>query len=123
MHNKADLILSAPGDVLPPCTAYHQNRFLVLRGGAGVDDQIYVGFKLAGGTYAWAKIIVSGRDAVVNGLEINGTLDHDGSTVGFYATAPASKQAVTGSRGGNAALASLLTALSTIGLITNSSTA
>lgn len=54
---------------------------------------------------------------------IAGDLDHNGSNVGFYGTAPASKQAVAGSRGGNAALASLLSALATIGLITDSSTA
>lgn len=41
--------------------------------------------------------------------------------VGFFSTGPTAKQTVTGSRGGNAALASLLTALATIGLITNSS--
>jgi hypothetical protein len=46
-----------------------------------------------------------------------------GGNIGFYATTPAAKQTVSGSRGGNAALASLLTALATIGLITNSSSA
>lgn len=40
---------------------------------------------------------------------------------GFYNTAPVAKQEVTGSRGSNAALASLLTALATMGLITDSS--
>jgi hypothetical protein len=43
--------------------------------------------------------------------------------VGFYNTAPIAKPNVTGSRGGNAALASLLTALANQGLITNSTTA
>lgn len=37
--------------------------------------------------------------------------------------APAEPPAVTGSRGGNAALASLLDALATLGLITNSTSA
>lgn len=46
-----------------------------------------------------------------------------GGNVGFYNTAATAKQTVTGSRGGNAALASLLTALATVGLITNSSSA
>lgn len=50
-------------------------------------------------------------------------LSKSGGLVGFYGTSPASKQTVTGSRGGNAALASLLTALANIGLITNSSSA
>lgn len=43
--------------------------------------------------------------------------------IGFYNTAPAAKPTVTGSRGGNAALASLLTALANLGLITDSTTA
>lgn len=43
--------------------------------------------------------------------------------VGFNGTAAQVKQNVTGSRGGNAALTSLLTALAAIGLITNSTSA
>lgn len=43
-------------------------------------------------------------------------------TIGFNNTAPIAKPTVTGSRGGNAALASLLTALANYGLITNSTT-
>jgi len=43
--------------------------------------------------------------------------------IGFYGTAAQTKQTVTGSRAGNAALTSLLTALATYGLITNSSSA
>ena len=39
------------------------------------------------------------------------------------ATAPTSKPSVTGSRGGNAALASLITALASYGLITDNTTA
>lgn len=41
--------------------------------------------------------------------------------IGFYGTAAQSKQTVSGSRGAIAALASLLTALDTIGLLTDSS--
>lgn len=41
--------------------------------------------------------------------------------VGFYSTTPIAKPTVTGSRGGNAALQSLLTALANLGLITDSS--
>ena len=41
--------------------------------------------------------------------------------IGFYGTSKQPKQIVTGSRGGNAALQTLLTALSTIGLITDNS--
>lgn len=43
------------------------------------------------------------------------------SVVGFYGAAGSTKLTVSGSRGGNAALASLLTHLATLGLITDSS--
>lgn len=49
----------------------------------------------------------------------NGT----GDTVAFYGAAGSTQQTVTGSRGGNAALASLLTALATLGVIVDSSSA
>lgn len=58
-------------------------------------------------------------DAVVVSL----MLRHLGTTLGFYGATAVTKPAVTGSRGGNAALASLLTALASLGLITNNSTA
>jgi hypothetical protein len=41
--------------------------------------------------------------------------------VGFHGTDPQAKGTVTGSRGGNAALASLLTILANKGLLTDSS--
>lgn len=43
--------------------------------------------------------------------------------LGFWGTAPVVKGAVTGSRGGNAALASLLTYLASLGFLTDNSTA
>ena len=42
--------------------------------------------------------------------------------LGFHGSAPVAKQTVTGSRGGNAALTSLLSKLATLGIITDSST-
>lgn len=45
-----------------------------------------------------------------------------GTKLGFYGTAPAIKPNVTGSKGANAALGSLLTALAGLGLLTDSST-
>ncbi|KKN83862.1 hypothetical protein LCGC14_0295150 [marine sediment metagenome] len=57
-------------------------------------------------------------------VEIDGALNHDGSTVGFYGTAPIAKPAVTGARDNpEGALADLLTELANLGLITDSSTA
>lgn len=46
-----------------------------------------------------------------------------GGNVGFNNTAPIAKPSITGSRGGNAALASLITALANYGLVTDSTTA
>jgi hypothetical protein len=51
------------------------------------------------------------------------TLDGTANQIGFYGATPAAKQTVSGAKGGNAALASLLTALATYGLITDSTTA
>lgn len=45
-----------------------------------------------------------------------------GNTMGFYGSAPIAKPTITGSRGGNAALASLLTNLASLGLIIDSTT-
>ena len=53
-------------------------------------------------------------------LTLTGSLGVSGP-VGFNGTAPASKPTVSGSRGSNAALASLLTALANMGLLTDSS--
>lgn len=46
-----------------------------------------------------------------------------GVLVGFYGTTPVAKPTATGSRGGNAALASLLTALANLGLLVDSTSA
>ena len=43
--------------------------------------------------------------------------------LGFFGSTPAAKPTVTGSRGGNAALASLLTALADLGLVSDSTSA
>ncbi len=68
----------------------------------------------------------SGGSVGIDGaLAVRGpvTLGRTTDGVGFYGVWGALKQTVTGSRGGNAALASLLTALANVGLITDSSTA
>jgi len=49
------------------------------------------------------------------------TMGYSGGSLCFYGGSPQVKQTVSGSRGSNAALTSLLTALSTLGLITDSS--
>ncbi|MGW3144840.1 hypothetical protein ACWDG1_09195 [Streptomyces sp. NPDC001177] len=71
------------------------------------------------------NVQVAGKVEFVDALY--GTTKHvlDGAAnqIGFYGATPASKPTVTGSRGGNAALASLLSALATLGLITDGSVA
>lgn len=52
----------------------------------------------------------------------NGALAHAGSTAGFFSGTPATQPTVTGSKGGNAALASLLTALASLNLLVDSTT-
>ena len=51
------------------------------------------------------------------------TIGYSGGSIGFLGASAITKPSVTGSRGGNAALASLLTALANLGLITDSTTA
>jgi hypothetical protein len=63
----------------------------------------------------------TGDVTVGNDLNIAANFNHDGSFVGFYGATPGAKPTITGSRGGNAALADLLTELANLGLITDSS--
>lgn len=51
------------------------------------------------------------------------TLDGPGNKAGFFGATPIVRPTVTGAKGGNAALASLITALATLGLITDGSSA
>ena len=76
--------------------------------------------------YAGASVTTTPGTLIVSidtsGLTVEtGALHHKGSTAGFFNAAAVSKPTVTGSRGGNAALASALTALANLGLITDSS--
>lgn len=54
---------------------------------------------------------------------IRGEASGTAPMIGFYGTAAVAQQTVTGSRGGNAALADLLTKLATLGLIVDGSSA
>ena len=47
----------------------------------------------------------------------SGSLEIESTNLGFYGVTPVAQQTVTGSKGGNAALASLVTALANLGLI------
>lgn len=83
----------------------------------------------AGASYpeAWTRVQEFGG---LEAYELVGRLEGAGHVLrtvesgrlGFHSATPIAKPTVTGSRGGNAALASLLTALANYGLITNSTT-
>lgn len=67
----------------------------------------------------------AGKVEYVDGLygTVRHTLDGTANALGFHGATPVAKQTVTGSRGGNAALADLLSKLATVGLITDGSSA
>ena len=76
----------------------------------GVDDT---------GASSYEPLFVGGSSLA---LQSSGTtrILVNGTGLGFFGATPIAKPTVTGSRGGNAALASLLTELSNLGLCTNS---
>ena len=59
------------------------------------------------------------------GLQYNSSnlIEGNSTGIGFFGSTPVAKPSITGSRGGNAALADLLTDLASLGLITDSTTA
>jgi hypothetical protein len=74
-----------------------------------------------------AESFTAGVAVFTNDIDVRGNAHVAGAltggasmTLGLFNATAASKQTVTGSRGGNAALASLLTALATYGLVTDS---
>jgi hypothetical protein len=54
---------------------------------------------------------------------MGGTFSHTGASAGFFGATPVTRPTVSGSRSGNAALDSLVTALTNLGLINNGTTA
>jgi hypothetical protein len=108
-------------------------RWALILGDAGAETGSNAGsdFSLAryndaGGLIAGAPIAVSrstGGVTMSNGLTISAGGFGVTGNMGFNGAARMSKPAIAGSRGGNAALASLLTQLAAYGLITDSTTA
>jgi len=113
------------------------NQGLWMSGNAAGSDIILGSAKSARIFYDGTNLIINPRLAgtgrvyigptgnynmMLNNIEINGALDHDGTTLGFYNTAPVAKPTIVGAKGGNVALANLLTALASQGLLTDSTT-
>jgi hypothetical protein len=97
------------GDSFPTAGAGLELQFSGLQGNIQSFDRAGAAFR--------ALTIISNDlrlDGGANGARIV-------SNVGFYNGVPAAKQVVAGSRAANAALASLLTALAAIGLVTDNS--
>ena len=103
---------------------------LVLSNPASATSHLQIGgdagdspFILSRGAAANIGMVVrpKGTGTVIVGGGSTNQLQVSDTGLGFYGTAPQAKPTITGSRGGNAALASLLTALSARGLITDSS--
>jgi hypothetical protein len=65
---------------------------------------------------------LAGANPLVFACDDLGELSIQAPKLGFYATSAISKPTVTGSKAGNAALGSLMTALANLGLVTNSTT-
>lgn len=65
----------------------------------------------------------AGASGTADSYSTNVMIEALGNKLAFNGATPVTKPTVTGSRGGNAALASLLTALAQLGLITDSTTA
>jgi hypothetical protein len=85
--------------------------------GSNIDNTGYVGMDISTSN---ARIFTDKRGT---GTATALIVQKSGGTLGFLGTGGVTKQTITGSRGGNAALASLLTALASHGLITDSTTA
>ncbi|MCT9932446.1 hypothetical protein N5079_19785 [Planotetraspora sp. A-T 1434] len=77
------------------------------------------------GTTADTNIYRAAADTLKtdDSFHVGTTFRHLGTSLGFYNAAAIARPTVTGSRGGNAALASFLTQMAALGLITDSTTA
>lgn len=80
-----------------------------------VDNAGYLRAEVSDASYAAIGTSVTGT-----GTAVPLRVQLSGGQLGFYGSNGATKQTITGSRGGNAALADLLTKLASLGLITNS---
>lgn len=103
----------------PTVTSTHLSAALpVGQGGTGSTTQNFVDLTtaqtIAGNkTFTYYTTLQTGQ--------VNGAFNLQG-TVGFFGATAAGRQTVTGAKDGNAALASLITALAALGLITDNTT-
>lgn len=134
-HGAGAVLPSAGSVVLYPITGAVAQTFVGIYGSDGAagrdggEIDIEAGLGFAG--VAAGNVTLNGggqNGGTRNGYVLIG-VDHTdrvsiggaATTLGFFAGGPAAKQTVTGAKAGNAALTSLLTALASYGLITDSS--
>ncbi len=67
-------------------------------------------------------VLIAGGATITGVSLLNGNLQHIGTNAGFFGTLPITKPVVTGVKGANAALASIIAELANLGLITDSTT-
>jgi hypothetical protein len=97
-----------------------QHNMVLVTGATTVTGQLNVtGYIVSDTALQAPAVAVAGQ--VNAGSVIATTSLLQGGVLGFYGTAGQAKPTVSGSRGSNAALTSLLSALATLGLIVNSS--
>ncbi|HEY2621195.1 MAG TPA: hypothetical protein VGI78_27915 [Acetobacteraceae bacterium] len=131
---------------VPQATVKNPTAELALQATSGATDQknwdLYADgsgnlqFRMPNDAFStanyWLGVTRSGAaaqsvDVWATNVSLHGVIGLNGSTwanaIGFNGAAPPTKPTVTGAKGGNTALASLLTALAAYGLITDSSTA
>jgi hypothetical protein len=85
-----------------------------------VNDVILIGAStLAGGV----ALTAASTGSISMSVNSTARFTANNTGIGFYTTTPVAKPTVSGAKGGNAALGSLMTALSNLGLVTDSTTA
>lgn len=107
--------------------ALNSNGFTAL---SGIDGTFLLDRTLSGPAGSGGILIAAGFASVNNNqttpgnivIDANNAVLIESSTLGFFGGTGVAKPTVTGSKGGNAALASLMSALSTLGLVTDSTT-
>lgn len=101
-------------------TTYSTYGFRILRGDTGANTSTNLLHRGTGPLQIKSED-VGGGISLLTSAATRITMNDTG--LGFFGATAAAKPTVTGAKGGNAALGSLLTALSTLGLITDSSSA
>lgn len=116
----------APGFIILDALSNGAAAGTVYLVGTGVGTLLSVTGNSGGGTscridMAQATATIEGTTTLNLSMSATPVIGIQAAKLGFFNTAPVVKPTVTGSRGANAALASLLTALAGLGLVTDSS--